>query len=193
MKTKTIGLTALGLILAIGIGLYSTGSFSSLEGRFGLSSPKIGVITMALSPSSPSGGRSVSTVDSMIGLTASANGPTSLPAGSVITFAFNAAEGDIDPLSAGDTVSLSFADVSSRNGYTEGATIGTGTISVTNAYTATAIVTTTSKVTITPSTPVDLTLKVNSVNLVSEDPEEDPVITSATYNGKTVTGNIVNY
>jgi len=203
-QTKILFGTAFGLLAVLGASVYASGG--SLQGKFGSTTVQPPSVTMELASSSPSGNRAVSVVDEMMAITISPKTSTTLPVGSKITFSFNGyinvpsststtgnpvntvkeitftKVGNIDQLSAaGETVALK----------TGGTTIGTGTISVIDASTATTTITTTSEVTL----PATLYLSVNSVSLLAEHAAQaDLVIISASYsNITTVVGNTLRY
>jgi len=202
MRNRTIGLTALGLALAVGAGLYSSGNLQSLQGRFESTKP---AITLALSSVSPSGNHPESAADSIMYFDVSSDMDTSLPVGTEIKFKFSgitetktmsivngvqtSTAGAIDATASGATVYLKES----------GHIIGTGTLAIVDASMATAKVTTTSELTISEGSYITLYLELDSATLMSaktvlpNTTVEQQLTIIAGYKGKTVTGNVLKF
>lgn len=182
-KTKVLSGIALGLLVVLGVSVYTSGG--ALQGKFGLPTVKLGTITMSLDSLSPSGARAENASDAALLLDFTGSAPTSIPVGTTLTVNFHTGREEINTAATGDTVTL-------KNGST---TVGTGTISVTDTHTASAIVTTTSKVSIpATSSPAQLALTINSDHLLNTEPGvDDPLTIEVTYKSTTVMGNVLLY
>lgn len=200
-KTKVLSGIALGLLVVLGVSVYASGG--ALQGKFGI--PVQPSVTMEIASSSPSGNHSVSVADEMMGIAVSPKTSTTLPVGSTITFNFygyyNVASSTSTTGTPVNTVKdITFTKVGNiaveADGETvflkaSGTTIGTGTISVVDAFTATATVTTTSEVTL----PATLILSLDSTKLFAKHTGyKDFMTVSASYaNVSTVVGNTLTY
>ncbi|MFA6024012.1 MAG: hypothetical protein WC777_02235 [Candidatus Gracilibacteria bacterium] len=187
-KTKVFSIAALGLLVVLGLSLYASGGLDSLQGKFSTASSALGTVNYALSTSSPSGSRTVSSSDDVLVMTASTTRSASIPAGSTFTVYFwTTIPAYIDAAADGSTVYL-------KNGST---TIGTGVVDRTDLGTAYATVTTTSRVSLTRTMPATLTVNIDSATVLDETPGEDDPFNVAFKYGSTwtemVEGNVLNY
>lgn len=155
-----------------------------LQGRFG--STTTNTVTMTLDGSSPTGSRTVSADDSMMEFNMKSNLKQVLSAGSEFRVDFST-DVDLDTTTAPGTSVYLFVN---------GDIVGTGTFSIidkTNPSEGVAFVTLSSAVTINAKA-TKFTVRTDSNDILAEDSGvDDEVVVSVEYNGKTVTGNTVNY
>lgn len=154
-----------------------------VQGRFGAPTK---VWAMTLSASSPSGTRVVSVSDTVLAFDMTVPKANTLAVGSRFTVDFST-DLDIDPLSDGTIVYL-------KDGST---TVGTGALvlidpSIPNE--GTALIATTTAVSLAAGTPKTFTITTDTSDIMAEDTgEDDPLTVIVEHNGKSVTGNTLNY
>lgn len=174
---KLIALTMLSALLL------SACQGEDLQGSFGKPTK---AWTMELSPSSPSGSRSVSSSDDILAFDLTLPQKNELAVGSTFQVYFTT-DNDLDPIGDGTTVTLS----------ANGSTIGTGAFTLVDPAVpseGSVLITTTSGVKLKAGKTVTFTINTSSSAILAEDTgEDDEVVVSVEYNGKTVTGNTLKY
>lgn len=180
MKTKSKALlgVAVGLLVILGASLYVSGA--SLQGRF------IGGGSIALSSSSPSGARSVSSSDDflILSVTASSIRPSVLQAGDILELSL-ASDSDFDqPAAEGLEVILRVSGMEFGHGY----------IVPVDSSTAKVAVVVVDKISVPTSSSADLTFTTSTTDLLDDDAGvDDPLAVTMRYGSTTVISNTVNY
>ncbi|MFA4814888.1 MAG: hypothetical protein WC924_03050 [Candidatus Gracilibacteria bacterium] len=180
---KLLSITLLGVLL-----LTACATGEDLQGRLGTSST---VMTMSLSSESPSGARTVSSVDEFIVFDVEFNRRTTLPTGTRFRVDIRAEStglgGAFDPTVSGKVITLK----------QDGTAIGTGTFSIIDTdlpSEGTAYITTTSAIAFTKGDAKTFTLVGNTSNLLAEQTGVDDTLdVIVEYNGQQVTGNTLVY
>lgn len=189
-KTKVLSGIALGLLVVLGVSVYTSGG--ALQGKFGLSTPSLyqpcaGTVTSTLSSSSPSGLRAISGVDDIFSFKLSSAPSCKLAAGTLLRIGFTSSDASISTASDGMTVNLRES----------GVTVATGTLEVSSDRDAHAFLTT-NKVFGLSSTSSTYTVELNSTTLMSNEPgAADTLVVDLTFTDGTstyqVTGNTLSY
>lgn len=177
---KFLSLTMLSVVLLTAC----TPSGEDLQGKFGGTGSA--TVTMTLSPSSPSGAKTVSTNDNVLAFDLKASSRTTLPAGSTFLVTFDT-DNDLDPASSGLTL---------VNLMVDGKTVGVGTfnlVDITKTAQGTAYVTTTSVVNLTSKAKTFTVSTDTETMLVDDSGIDDPLATSVEFNGNIVKGSMLLY
>lgn len=184
MKTKSKVLLSLATVLLIVLGatLYTSGA--DLQGRF------IGGGSIALSTSSPSGARSVSSSDDFFAfdVTATATNPSVIQAGDMLQVTFRTDTGDINETvssaTSAERVLLSC----------DGANFGAGYIVPVDDSLAAVGVVMVNQLTVAASDTTTCTLNMNTTDLLEDDAGvDDPLAVTMVYGRTIINGNTVNY